>query len=35
MAVVRRTYQALLNDIAALYTATRAGVVRMYHENRK
>ncbi len=27
-----RTYQSLLNDIAALYTATRAGVVRMYWE---
>lgn len=27
-----RTYQAPLNDIAALYTATRASVVRMYWE---
>ena len=27
-----RTYQSLLNEIAALYTATRAGVVRMYWE---
>ena len=27
-----RTYQTLLNDIAELYTATRAGVVKMYWE---
>ncbi len=27
-----RSYQALLNDIAALYTQTRASVVRMYWE---
>ena len=32
MPPLSRAYQSLLNDIAELYTETRASVVRMYWE---